>query len=149
MNADIITTESSKPISDLVLERDLQLACEGLLQYDGWRILHFEQNFSERKRKVVGEAGAPDTLAIRYDINGLMGKWLRWQDGYGDPTISHVVWIEWKRPKGIKSAAQKIWHRAERERGAVIWVAGEDFQTTYESFKDFYETSWLCRRKLR
>lgn len=115
-------------------ERDIQKACEDLLQLDQWRILRMEQNFSERKIKTVGEVGMPDCLAIRYFV--MFGVSDRADD---------VLWIEWKRLKGKPSTEQKLWHTAERARGALVWVAGEDFPATIEGFWAHYRASGLLR----
>ena len=88
-----------------------------------------EQNWSERKRKRVGEAGMPDCLAIRYS----------------DVPIT-VMWIEFKRPGGKPSQAQLVWHRDERARGALTLIAGVDFEPTIEGFMAYYAQSGLKRR---
>lgn len=120
-----------------VLEKHLQKHAEDLLQLDGWRIIRVEQNYSEKKRKIVGEAGAPDGLYIRY--------------GFPNNTYfatALVLWIEWKSPKGKPSTSQKLWHEIERKRGALTLIAGIDFPATVEGFQTWYENSGLRRRKI-
>jgi hypothetical protein len=122
-----------------LLEKHIQQACEDILLLDGWRIFRLEQNWSEKKCKRVGEAGAPDCMAVRYLEH--------YQQGL-PKALSEILFIEWKRPKGIIRAAQNEWHRYERKLGAVTWIAGEEFDATYEGFKAHYEASGLCRRRL-
>lgn len=105
------------------------------MQYDGWDITHLEQNYSEKKRKRVGEAGAADCQAVRPIERSF--------------ALAHVIYIEWKRKNGIASAAQKMWHAGKRKLGLITWLAGEQFEPTYDGFKAYYEASGLCRRRLR
>lgn len=122
-------------------ERDIQATCEDLLQLDRWRILRMEQNFSERKIKTVGEVGMPDCLAIRYPQVG--------QGTYGALGWAGVIWIEWKRLKGKPSTQQRLWHAAERQRGALVILAGEDFEASVDGFLEWYRRSGLMRRSFR
>lgn len=115
-----------------ILEKHLQKYGEDLLELDGWHIFRAELNFSEKKMKSVGELGAPDCLAIRYLSGG----------------TAEVLFIEWKRKGKKPTWTQRIWHIMERERGALVWVAGEDFEPSVAGFKAKYEASGLCRRKL-
>lgn len=133
-------------------ERDIEQACCGFLELDGWICRKMEANFSEKKRKSVGEVGMADTLAIRY----LVGP-------RGDPAYqkqqAEVMWIEWKRQrggpdsrKGLFTKAEKAkihqrgWHARERSRGALTLIAGEDFPATIEGFRSWYMSSGLNRR---
>ncbi len=120
-------------------EADLQKACEDLLEYDGWRIFRIEQNYSERKRKVVGEAGAPDGMYIRYYTGGLPQA--KRQD-------VQLCWIEWKSPQGMPSNAQRAWIAQETARGALVLLAGADFPATVDGFLEYYRKSDLMRRKI-
>lgn len=117
-----------------MLEKHLQQYGEDLLMLDDWRIFRIEENFSERKRKRTGERHAADGLYCRYSGNGAAGE---------------ILFIEWKRPGGKPRPGQRIWHAAERARGALTWIAGETFPATCEGFKAHYEASGLCRRKLK
>jgi hypothetical protein len=112
-------------------ERDIERTIREYLEWDGWRVFHFEQNFSERKRKVVGEPGMPDLLCIRYGRDG-----------------DHVVWLELKAPTGKPRKAQMLWCAAERQRGATAFIAGRDFPATIEGFQQWYRASGLMRRKV-
>ena len=58
----------------------------------------------------------------------------------------------WKRIRaGRKTATkasqrQRDWHAAERARGALTLIAGEDFAASIEGFQDWYRQSGLARR---
>lgn len=125
-------------------EADLQRTCEEFLQLDGWRIIRLEQNYSERKRKVVGEAGAPDMLGLRYGrmemVPGL------WTPAF-QASDCQIMWCEWKSARGKPSAKQLEWHQAERARGALTLIAGIDFPASIDGFMDWYRSSGLLRRK--
>jgi hypothetical protein len=136
-----------------ILEKHLQKHGEDILQLDGWRILRLEQNFSERKRKIVGEAGAPDGLYVRYAhfgflyINKQLTNTSRDSDVVWE-AATEVMWIEWKSPKGKPSTTQQIWHGAERKRGALTLIAGIDFPASIEGFQQWYRASGLQRKGL-
>jgi hypothetical protein len=116
----------------ILKESDIQKTCEDFLAVHGWRIFRMEQNYSERKKKRVGEPGMPDCLAIRY--RGKLGR-----ECYAD-----VLFIEWKRQKGGKvSLTQKLWHSIERVRGAKTLIAGMDFDPSIEGFQEWYRKSGL------
>lgn len=121
-----------------VLEKHLQAGIVTLLQLDGWRIFQFEQNYSVRKRKVVGEKGMPDILAIRYQPN----------EQHYSKTDASVLWVECKRPKGQISGHQAYWHGAERARGAVTGIMGRDFTASLDGFLEWYEKAGLQKRRL-
>jgi spermidine synthase len=124
-----------------LLEKDIQRACEDILLLDGWEIIRREKQWSEKKKKATGELGAADCMAVRYDNAGMHRYCIR--------VWAEVLHIEWKRPKtGKLRTSQRIWHDAKRKQGAVTWIAGEQFEPTYESFKAHYEASGLCRRRL-
>lgn len=120
-------------------EAHIQKACEDFLCLDGWRIHRLEQNYSERKRKVIGEAGAPDALAVRYHAHD--GNAVRFR------AVTEVMFLEFKRPGGRPSQKQLDWHRLERARGALTLIAGQDFPATVDGFIEFYRSSGLLRRK--
>jgi len=104
-----------------------------------------EQNFSEKKLKIIGEAGMPDRLYIRYAyIDCMYTPYLR--------VVSEVLFVEWKRLEGKNatktSQRQKYWILLERNRGAVVWIAGEDFPATIEGFRKHYKNSRLMRHAI-
>jgi hypothetical protein len=59
-----------------------------------------------------------------------------------------VLWIEGKSKNGRVSQRQADWHLLERKRGAMVIVAGQDFEPEIEDFIDFYRHSGLQRRPL-
>lgn len=121
-------------------ERDIQKTCEDYLRLDGWRLLRMEQNFSEKKIKTVGERGMPDLLAIRYSVAGIPQSHSR--------CVAEVMWWEWKQPNGRVGLHQLAWHFAERVRGAMTLIAGEDFEASIEGFLAWYRKSGLNRRPI-
>lgn len=54
--------------------------------------------------------------------------------------------LEWAR--GTATGGQRLWHAAERKRGAMVIVAGIDFDADTESFLAWYRASGLMRRPL-
>lgn len=116
-------------------EAHIQKACEDFLRLDGWRIFNIEQNYSERKRKVVAESGFPDCMAVRYQPN----------ERHYTRADSHVLFVEWKSLKGKLKPAQLQWAAAERARGALVWLATVDFPPTIEGFQRHYRDSGLAR----
>ena len=104
--------------------------------------------------KGFGEIGMADCLYIRYQ------PWpSEWHDGNEWKPKAEcqalVLWIEWKKldAKGNPTKAtqkQKDWHLAERKRGGLTLIAGEDFEATIEGFVEWYNRSGLAgirRRK--
>lgn len=145
-----------------LLEKDLERAVRDILALDGWIVRKMEQNYSERKRKSVGEPGMADLLAIRYSDKGIFAN-LKLQKCY-PMGQAEVVWLELKRlvaspervrrngvqrqrwPRATQAANhQKAWHVRERERGALTLIAGEDFPATIDGFRDWYRASGLAR----
>lgn len=113
-------------------EKDIQRTVCDFLRAEGWRVFEFEQQFSEKKRKTVGERGMPDVLAIRY------GPRMPKEVPIECRILHEVIWIELKTPRGRASEAQKYWIALERDRGALVWLAGEDFPATIEGFIAHY-----------
>ncbi len=131
-------------------EADLQKFGTDLLQADGWRPLRTDPVSRREWGKGFGEKGMPDYLYLRYgqiETEEQVPPCIRavdYEDGhvlFADETL----WIEWKRKGSKAEAHQKAWHAAERARGALVWVAGEDFEATPEAFKAFYLASGLNR----
>ena len=134
-----------------ITEAAIEKSCTDFLVLDGWRPLKMERNWSEKKRKAVGELGMADHLYIRYA-------------DYADRTLTwasqaQLMWIEFKRAKGGSGKNgglftkaekakihQKAWIATERARGALVLLAGEDFPPTIEGFKAWYMASGLNRR---
>lgn len=57
-----------------------------------------------------------------------------------------ALWIEWKKLGGKASPHQLAWIAHEEKRGALVWLAGEDFPATIEGFQAFYRAWGLLRR---
>lgn len=124
-----------------LLEADIERAIVDYLALDGWVCRKMEQNFSERKKKVVGQRGMADQLCVRYGPTS------------GTPSLcveramyTQVMWLELKRRTGKAMAHQKAWHEAERARGALTLIAGIDFEASISGFMTWYRASGLRRR---
>ncbi len=144
-------------LADLTLEKDIEKSCTDFLELDGWRSFKMEQNFSERKRKSVGEPGMADRLYIRYCGKPLVKQ--SWDFGLAPAErMAEVMFVEWKRLKGgsgkralfTKAEKAKIrqlrWIAEERAKGALVLLAGVDFPATIEGFRGWYRSSGLMRR---
>jgi hypothetical protein len=122
------------------LEAQLEAQCTPILEYDGWRT--FKTDPPHLRGLGVLEKGIPDRLYIRY----------RWRAQFnpsakvGPEAVAEVLWIEWKSPTGRLSPVQETWHARELVRGGLIWLAGVDFDATFEGFKLHYRSSGLARR---
>ena len=135
-------------------EKHIQQTCTEWLELDGWRALRTDPVSRREWGKGFGEVGMADHLYIRYGPGilpetDLHGKTFRMIGG-----CAQVLWIEYKRlnrgGKPTKAAnKQRDWHKAERARGALTLIAGEDFPATIEGFMSFYRQSGLMRRNLR
>jgi hypothetical protein len=64
------------------------------------------------------------------------------------PQCCEVLWIEWKAGNKQAKSHQLKWHRDERARGFMTWIANQDFPATVEGFKAHYDKSGLRRRPL-
>jgi hypothetical protein len=129
-----------KPKALVLKEADIQRTVCDHLRAEGWRVFEFEQHWDERAKKLRGEAGMPDILAVRYQGD------MR----FVSRGIAQVLWVELKRVtrrgNTTKAAtAQLDWHRDERARGALTWIAGVDFPATIEGWLEHYKASGLAR----
>ncbi len=116
-------------------ESNIQGACRGWMALDGWRLI--KTDLPQLRGMGVQEKGMADDLFIRY------GGFLL---GFVNTPASEVIWIEWKSKTGVHGEKQKEWQQAERARGALVWVAKQDFEPTIEGFQDHYRKSGLMRR---
>lgn len=124
-------------------EAELQKQADDFLGWDGWRALVTDP---PRLRGLgVIEKGIPDRLYLRYqnEIPGLVHKLPRHA---AILARGEQLWIEWKAKGGQHGVDQIRWRKAERARGALVWVAKEDFEPDYDSFVAFYRKSGLLRR---
>lgn len=138
-----------------LLEKHIQKTCTEFLALDGWRPLRTDPVSDRSRGKGFGELGMADHLYIRYGY---------FQSAAGSRNIkrcvAEVMWCEWKRERGgtgkkaLFTRAEKAkihqrgWIAAERARGALVLLAGEDFPATIEGFCEFYAQSGLQRRKV-
>jgi len=123
------------------LEKDLERTCSDFLAWDGWRTLKTDPVSRREWGKGFGEKGMADRLYIRYWPTQTCGG------------LAQVLWIEWKRMWPGRKVATKAqanqldWILAERARGALVLLAGVDFEATFEAFKAWYAASGLQRRR--
>lgn len=121
-------TEADLALPESALERQIA----DFLALDEWTVRHLELNYSERKRKSVGEPGMPDLLCIRY---------------HAKPHWANLLWIECKTPKGRYRLEQKAWALRERRWGATVLHMGIDFDASIDGFMAWYQQSGLqCRQ---
>lgn len=129
-------------------EADIERQCTDFLALDGWRSLKTDPVSRKEWGKGFGEPGMPDRLYIRYDDQEDMKPGTP-QGVLNSPAlraIADVMWIEWKRPGKKAEAHQRLWHAAERARGALVLVAGADFRADFDTFVAWYRASGLLRR---
>lgn len=121
-------------------ERDIARQIGDLLELDGWRLLWCEPMSRRDLGKGFGERGMADLLAIRY-IGGscktIPGK-----------ATAEILWCEFKAPGKKAAPHQRTWHEAERARGALTLIAGEDFACSTEGFMAWYRASGLNRGRV-
>ncbi len=148
-------TTAAKP---RILEKHIEKAITTLLEIDGWRAIKMELNWSEHKRKSVGEPGMADHLYIRYiDACGEHPGLLNTRATCGRQR-AQVLWIEYKKLRGGSgkrgiftkaekaSIKQRAWIARERSLGALVLLVGEDCPATIEGVRAWYLASGLNRR---
>ncbi len=124
-------------------ERDVERTCTDFLALDGWRPLKTDPCSDRSRAKGFGEKGMADHLYIRY-IDPSFPERLH--------IMAEVLWVEWKRLERngkptLAAPHQRLWQAAERKRGALVLLAGEDFPATIEGFQEWYRNSGLLRRQ--
>lgn len=121
-------------------EFSIQEECVKFMQEDGWRALRTDPVSDRGKGKGFGEVGMADYLFLR-------PLWVRGnRDGNSTLCDSECLWVEFKARKGKLSMLQNIWHRNERARGFLTWIASVDFPASVDGFRTHYEASGLMRR---
>lgn len=118
-----------------ISEAHIQGTCRDFLALDGWRLVITDPPWM--RGLAVAEPGICDDLYIRYAQHSILAA-----------ALAQVIWIEWKSKSGNAGEHQKAWHQAERARGALVWVAGEDFAKSIEEFQAFYRQSGLMRKRI-
>jgi hypothetical protein len=143
-------TSVGRPVQ---LEAEIQAECVRILESDGWRHLRTDPVSDRKRGKGFGELGMADSLFVRYRPSPKY-TW-KGQDKPNDdpcmpvtPCQAEVLWIEWKRGLEHATPHQVAWHQKERARGALTWIANEDFPATVDGFREHYRTSELCRNTL-
>lgn len=150
----------------MIREIDIQKTCTQFLELDGWRALRTDPVSDKSRAKGFGEVGMADMLYIRYLADPAKSGHktgcpcccgpLRGQ------VFAQVLWIEYKRERGGNGKRglftraekakihQKAWHAAERARGALTLIAGEEdgFPATIEGFISWYQASGLQRKRI-
>ena len=146
-------TMNRKPVKEPKLtEADIQKTCTELLELDGWRALRTDPVSRREWGKGFGELGMADRLYIRYGLHMLapLGSLAEAATPLTLARACEVMWIEWKRTvrgKPTKPTTHQLaWHRAERARGALTLIAGENFPATIKGFMEWYKSSGLQRR---
>ena len=125
-------------------EAQIQKQIDDFLELDGWRIIRTD--LPHLRGLGVQEKGIPDRLYLRY------GRAVRNVHAYG---IQHTLcdiehfWVEHKKRGGKPSQAQKDWIARERASGALVIVAGENFEASLDSFCQWYSSSGLQRVSVR
>ena len=122
-------------------EAQIQKQIDDFLELDGWRIIRTD--LPHLRGLGVQEKGIPDRLYVRYIPTLIPNPCVRYL------AVSEVLWIEHKKPRGRLSDRQKAWHAAERARGALVIVAGQDFHPSLDSFCQWYGQSGLQRVSVR
>lgn len=115
-----------------ITEEHIQRTVKEFLEWDDWRSLRTEHAIERDKngkvKRKVGELGMPDYLFIRYR------PW--------EIDSAQVIWIEFKSPGEKPTQEQLKWHKAERDRGALVLVVDD-----IDAFVQWYKQSGLQRRK--
>jgi hypothetical protein len=143
-----------------VTEREIQETCSAFLELDGWRRVRTDMR--QLRGMGVQEKGMADDLFIRYAASEV--RYVGNLDlGKGRPSWigpATVLWIEWKRERGSTSLNpkralftkaekakihQRAWHAAERARGALTIILGEDCPASIDGFTAWYAESGLLR----
>ena len=86
-----------------------------------------------------GELGMPDYLFIRYYDTVVRAEVIAREPGA--VVAAEVLWIEFKRKRGLPKAHQVRWHDAEIARGALVMVVDD-----IDEFTCWYKSSGLNRR---
>ena len=127
-------------------EAQIQKQIDDFLELDGWRIIRTD--LPHLRGLGVQEKGIPDRLYIRYWA-GLSVRGAGIAEKADLLAETQSLWIEHKKLRGRLSEHQEAWHAAERARGALVIVAGQDFHPSLDSFCQWYGQSGLQRVSVR
>lgn len=151
------------------LERHIQDHCTDLMVLDGWRHLRTDPvsdraSLSTARRLVNADTALSQSAKVT--VLGILAKSARGK-GFGEPGMcddlfirysghahpdcqcsvckterarpADVLWVEFKRLGETARLEQRLWHEAERRRGALVLVAGDPgpfgFAPSIEGFK--------------
>lgn len=124
------------------------------MELDGWRLI--QTDLKHLRGMGVQEKGMADDLFIRYypvNIHRSAPEVCRDLPGISTEMVlnemrarTELIWIEWKSKTGINGQKQSEWQMCERARGALVWVAKQDFPPTIEGFQEHYRKSGLMRK---
>lgn len=134
-------------VSNKLTERHIQETCSAYLALDGWR--RIRTDIPHLRGLGVSEKGMADDQYVRY--RGLPCDEHSQSQALKlicSPSKTETMWIEWKRKGGKAGEHQAKWHAAERARGALTLIAGEDFPSTIEGFCQWYVESGLQRKRI-
>jgi hypothetical protein len=146
-------TQTSKPNSSRtkpLSEAHIQATCTAWLELDGWRCVRTDM--PHLRGLGVSEPGMADHQFIRYanenPYQRVPGGYRGDRQDYKPRQWAEVLWVEFKKRGGNAEQHQKDWHAKERARGGLVWVLGEDFEASIESFCEFYSKSGLQRKRI-
>lgn len=129
-------------------EAHIQETCDAFMELDGWRII--KTDLKHLRGLGVQEPGMPDRGYIRYEpYTKIRAEVCASMTEHQIRAEVELLWVEYKRKGGKAALHQKDWHAAERARGALTWIAGDDFPASIEGFQAHYRSSGLMRRNLR
>ena len=149
-----ISRANARRFAPALREADIARACSDLLALDGWRMLITDPVSNRQLGKGFGEVGMADRLYIRYSKYANDQRFHKQAFGMTESEIRcevDLMWIEFKRVQANGNTTkatphQKAWHEAERARGALTLIAGQDFPATIEGFAQWYAGSGLMRK---
>lgn len=138
-----------------ISEASIQETCTAWLELDGWRALRTDPVSDRSRGKGFGELGMADMLYIRYGCaSHFHGEHIP-----GRCADAETFWIEYKRERGGNGKKalytraekakihQRAWIEAERARGALVLLVGEDCRATIEGVMCWYIGSGLLRNR--
>lgn len=125
----------------MTTEAQIQKTVKEFLELDGWRAIRTDPVSDKSRGKGFGEVGMPDYLFIRYEPE------LQIPPAHQKPvdrSYAQVLWIKFKRKRGLRKDHQVLWHQAEIALGALVLTVDD-----IEEFTAWYKSSGLCQRVLQ
>ena len=118
-------------------EKEIQQQVDEYLALDNWRV--FRTDLPHLRGLGVQEPGIPDRQYVRY---------LYPAPAANAHDYCQMFWVEHKKRGGKAGEHQKAWHERERALGALVIVAGTDFDASLDGFVRWYEQSCLQRKRI-